>query len=326
MTVLPRFEHDTGSGSNAAPFFLPMKRYTTFNNELLRQFGQRIQRVSLDAGFTCPNRDGSVGHGGCTFCGDRGAAAVGVPVALSIAEQLADGKRKMQQKYGAAKFLAYFQAYSNTYENPDRLRRLYEEALADPTVVGLIIGTRPDCLPPATLDLLTELHARTYLWLELGMQTMHDRTLSATNRGHDHACLESAVQSCRERGIRTCAHLVLGLPGESRAEMLASVREVDRLGFSGAKFHHLHILKGSQLEVDYRAGKVSLLERDEYIGLVCDALELLDPQVIIHRLMGDGRTELVAPEWSRRKLDVLNRIDREMTRRDSVQGCRRGEG
>lgn len=300
-----------------------MKRYSTFNSELAQQFGQRIQRVSLDAGFTCPNRDGTSGSGGCSFCGNRGAAAVGVPVTLSIAEQLADGKRKMQQKYGATRFLAYFQAYSNTYDTSDRLRRLYDEALADPAVVGLIIGTRPDCLPPDVLDLLTELHARTYLWLELGMQSMHDRTLAAINRGHDHACLVSAVQRCRERSIRTCAHLVMGLPGESREEMLASVQEVDRLGFTGVKFHHLHILKGSQLEVDYRAGKVTLLERDDYIGLVCDALELLDPRMVIHRLMGDGRSELVAPEWSRRKLDVLNRIDREMALRGSVQGCKR---
>lgn len=300
-----------------------LKRYNAFSDELKRRFGQRVQRVSLDAGFTCPNRDGSAGYGGCSFCGERGAAAVGVPVTLSITEQVADGKRKMRQKYGAEKFLAYFQAYSNTYGDPQRLRRCYDEALADPAVVGLVIGTRPDCLPPDVLDLLAELNGRTYLWLELGMQTMHDRTLTAINRGHDHGCLVTAVQQCRERGLRTCAHLVLGLPGETRDEMLASVREVDRLRFAGIKLHHLHILKGSRLEADYRAGKVALPERDEYVALVCDALELLDPGMVVHRLMGDGRSELVAPDWSRRKLEVLNRIDREMALRGSVQGCKR---
>lgn len=298
------------------------KRYTTFTDELRTRFGCRVQRVSLDAGFSCPNRDGSLGTGGCSFCGDRGAAAVGVPIELPLQLQLQKSKEYLVKKFRAEKFLAYFQAYSNTYAAADDLRLLYETALADADMVGLIIGTRPDCLPDSVLELLAELHQQTYLWLELGMQTMHDQTLQAVNRGHDHACFVEAVRRSKQKGLRICAHLILGLPGESREQMLASVEELNRLGVDGVKLHHLHVLKGSQLEQEYRTGGLQLMTRDEYVALVVDALELLDPQIMIHRLMGDGRSELVAPDWSRRKLEVLNRIDAELVKRDSRQGGR----
>ncbi|MCE1227105.1 MAG: TIGR01212 family radical SAM protein [Geobacteraceae bacterium] len=301
------------------------KRYTTFTEELRHQFGCRVQRVSLDAGFSCPNRDGSLGTGGCTFCGDRGAAAVGVPSELPLQQQLQKSKTYLKRKFRAEKFLAYFQAYSNTYAAADELRLLYETALADEDVVGLIIGTRPDCLPDTVLDLLAELNQRTYLWLELGMQTMHDETLQAINRGHDHACFVEAVNRCKQRGLRICAHLILGLPGESREQILASVQELNRLNVDGVKLHHMHVLKGSLLEEQYRIGTLPLMDRDAYVALLVDALELLDPTIMIHRLMGDGRTELVAPDWSRRKLEVLNQIDAELVKRNSRQGCRLSE-
>lgn len=306
----------------AAPFFMVMKRYATFNEELHQRFGCRVQRVSLDAGLTCPNRDGRVGYGGCSFCGDRGSAAVGVPTELPLNEQLLRSKEYLRRKFKAQKFIAYFQAYSNTYAAAQTLRQLYCSVLYDPEVVGLIIATRPDCLPEEVLKLLSELHQKTYLWVELGMQTMHDRTLKAINRGHDHACLIDAVERCRALGLRVCLHLILGLPGEVRADMMASVQEVNRLKVGGIKLHHLHILKGSSFEEEYYQGRISLLERDDYVRLVCDALELLDPRIIIHRLMGDGRTELVAPGWSRRKLEVLNAIDAELAKRNSRQGSR----
>jgi hypothetical protein len=311
--------------NESLPFFMSKKRYTTFTDELRIKFGCRVQRVSLDAGFSCPNRDGSVGTGGCSFCNERGAAAVGVPVELPVDEQLLRSKEYLRRKFRAEKFLGYFQAYSNTYATVDHLKLLYESALADHELVGLIIGTRPDCLPESVLDLLSELNQTTYLWLELGMQTMHERTLQCINRGHDHACLVDAVAQCQERGLRVCLHLILGLPGETRDEMLASVREVNRLGVEGIKLHHLHVLQGSRLEEEYHLGSLRLLERDEYVGLVCDAIELLDPAIRIHRLMGDGRSELVAPDWSRRKLEVLNRIDAELLKRDSRQGSRLSE-
>ena len=301
---------------------MPTKRYTTFTDELRQRFGCRVQRVSLDAGFSCPNRDGSLGTGGCTFCGDRGAAAVGVPTELPLLQQLQKSKTYLEKKFRAEKFLAYFQAYSNTYASADDLRLLYETALADKDIVGLIIGTRPDCLPDSVLELLAELNQRTYLWLELGMQTMHDQTLRAINRGHDHACFVGAVKRCKQRGLRVCAHLILGLPGETREQMLASVKELNRLGVDGVKLHHLHVLKGSLLEEQYRDGTLVLMDRDAYVALLVDALELLDPQIMIHRLMGDGRSELIAPDWSRRKLEVLNQIDATLKKRDSRQGCR----
>jgi uncharacterized protein len=306
-------------------FIMALKRFTTFSEELRRRFGCRVQRVSLDAGFSCPNRDGSLGRGGCTFCGDRGAAAVGVPTELPIINQIEKSKRYLRSKFKADRFLAYFQAYSNTYASVDELRQLYAEALADQEMVGIIIGTRPDCLPEPVLDLLSDLNTTTYLWLELGMQTMHDQTLRAINRGHTHACFVDAVRRCQERGFRVCAHLILGLPGESCEQILASVQELNRLGVDGVKLHHLHVLKGSQMEVDYRSGQLVLMDRDEYVQLVCDAIELLDPRIMIHRLMGDGRSELVAPDWSRRKLDILNRIDAELTKRNSRQGSRLSE-
>lgn len=299
-----------------------MKRYTTFNDELRSRFGGRVQRVSLDAGFTCPNRDGSLGTGGCSFCNERGAAAVGVPTDVALPEQLCRSKEYLRKKFHADKFIGYFQAYTNTYGSVDQLRALYEIALKDPEVVGLIIGTRPDCLPDAVLGLMHELHQRTYFWLELGMQSMHDRTLRTINRGHDHACFVDAVQRCKTRGIRVCVHLILGLPGESEQEMQQSVMELNRLGVDGVKFHQLHILKGSALVEEYRAGRVSLLSRDAYVDLVCNMLELLDPQIVIHRLLGDGRSELIAPDWSRRKLEVLNQIDAELEKRNSRQGSR----
>jgi radical SAM protein (TIGR01212 family) len=301
---------------------MSIKRYTTFTDELRQRFGCRVQRVSLDAGFNCPNRDGTIGDGGCSFCNERGAAAVGVPTELPLAEQLQMSKDYLRRKFRAEKFLGYFQAYSNTYASAAVLRTLYETVLRDSEVVGLIIGTRPDCLPDAVLDLLSEFNQRTYLWLELGMQTMHNHTLQAINRGHDHACFVKAVARCKQRGLRICAHLILGLPGETREQMLASVQELSRLGVDGVKLHHLHVLRGSRLEKDYYRGELQLLEREEYVELVCDALELLDPQIMIHRLMGDGRSELVAPDWSRRKLEVLNLIDITLKKRDSRQGCR----
>lgn len=301
------------------------KRYTTFTTELRQRFGCRVQRIALDAGLTCPNRDGSLGIGGCSFCGDRGAAAVGVQIELPLVEQLQRSKEYLRHKFRADRFLGYFQAYSNTYASVEALRSLYQTVLDDSELVGMIIGTRPDCLPDPVLDLLSELHQQTYLWLELGMQTMHDQTLAALNRGHDHACLVEAVQRCQARGLRVCVHLILGLPGETREQMLASVRELNRLGVDGVKLHHLHVLKGSRLVDDYQRGGLQLLGREEYVQLVCDALELLDPRIVIHRLMGDGRSELLAPDWSRRKLEVLNLIDAELLKRDSRQGCRLSE-
>lgn len=298
------------------------KRYNPFSEELKRQFGCRVHRISVDAGFTCPNRDGMVGVGGCIFCSEHGSGSYGIARAMSIAEQLEDGKEVMIRKYKAHKFIAYFQPYSNTYAPPEKLRKIYDEALQITDVVGLIVGTRPDCLPPETIALLREYHHKTYFWLELGMQSPHDRTLQRIRRGHDHAAFMRAVRAVKGAGIRLCVHIILGLPGESREEMLSTAALLNDLGIDGIKIHLLHVNRGTQLAGMYERGEVTLLGRDEYVGLVCDFLERLSPQILIHRLTGDGGKDLIAPLWSAAKFEILNAIDDEMARRGTRQGDR----
>ncbi|GLI37655.1 TIGR01212 family radical SAM protein [Geobacter hydrogenophilus] len=298
------------------------RRYTAFADELRRVFGCRVQRISVDAGFTCPNRDGTAGTGGCIFCGGKGSGSFGIRPELSVTHQLLHGKDFLARRYGAAKFLAYFQAYSNTYAPVERLRLLYDEALAVPDVAGLIVGTRPDCLPSEVLDLLAGYARRTYFWLELGLQSPLDRTLISLNRGHDFASFVDAVARSRERGIRVCAHVILGLPGESREEMVATAEILNGLGVEGVKLHQLHVMKGTVLEEMYRQGEGRCLERDAYVDIVCDFLARLDPRIVIHRLVGDAPADqLVAPDWSLRKGEVLDAVDAELERRGTRQGA-----
>ncbi len=299
------------------------RRYASFGEELRRVFGCRVQRISVDAGFTCPNRDGHVGTGGCVFCGGKGSGSFGIKPELSVTRQLEHGKEFLARRYGAAKFLAYFQAYSNTYAPVGQLRELYDEALAVPDMAGLIVGTRPDCLPGDVLELLAGYARRTYFWLELGLQSPLDRTLALINRGHDFAAFADAVARSRECGIRVCAHVILGLPGESREEMLATAGILNDLGVEGVKIHQLHIMKGTALEDMHRRGEVQCLGRDEYVGLVCDFLERLEPRIVIHRLMGDAPVDhLVAPLWSLHKGEVLAAVDAELVRRGTLQGTK----
>jgi radical SAM protein (TIGR01212 family) len=307
----------------SVPMMAPAKRYAAFSEELKRLFGCKVQRISVDAGFTCPNRDGSLDTDGCIFCGGHGSGSHGIRRELRVASQLEDGKEVMRRKYRASRFIAYFQAYSNTYASVDHLQELFSDALTVPDVAGLIIATRPDCLPDIILDYLEELSRQTYLWLELGIQSMHDKSLELINRRHDHACSVNAIQRAKARGLRVCAHIILGLPGESREEMLALADELNRLGVGGVKLHLLHVMKGTRLAEMYGRGEVSVMGRDEYAGLVCDFLEQLDPQILIHRLTGDGgHDNLIAPLWSLKKFEVLNLIDAEMEQRGTCQGTR----
>lgn len=298
------------------------KRYNPFSEELKRQFGCRVHRISVDAGFTCPNRDGTAGTGGCIFCSDHGSGSYGIAREMSIAEQLEDGKEVMTRKYKAHKFIAYFQPYSNTYAPLEKLKTIYDEALQVTDVVGLIVGTRPDCLPAETIALLGEYHQRTYFWLELGLQSPQDRTLERISRGHDFTVFLKAAVAAKAIGLRLCVHIILGLPGESREEMLATAAILNDLRVDGVKIHLLHVNRGTQLAGMYERGEVTLLGRDEYVGLVCDFLERLSPQILIHRLTGDGGKDLVAPLWSAAKFEILNAIDDEMARRGTRQGDR----
>ena len=298
-----------------------VKRYNAFSHELKRVFGCKVQRISIDAGFSCPNRDGTLDTKGCIYCGGHGSGSFGILRDLGVAAQLEDGKEVMRRKYRAHKFIAYFQAYSNTYAPVEVLRTLFDEALDVSEIVGIIIATRPDCLPDEVLDYLAKLSERTYLWLELGLQTSSDSSLKFINRHHDHACSVSAIERAKSRGLRVCAHIILGLPDETREEMLAMAGELNRLGVDGVKLHLLHVMKGTRLAEMYLQGGVELLDRDSYAGLVCDVLERLDPKILIHRLTGDGgHDNLLAPLWSLKKFEILNLIDAELARRGTRQG------
>lgn len=299
------------------------KRYNAFSDELKRTFGCKVRRISVDAGFTCPNRDGSLDSEGCIFCGGAGSGSHGILRNLSVAGQIEDGKEVMRRKYRALKFIAYFQAYSNTYASVGRLRELFSAALAISDIVGLMVATRPDCLPDEILNYLQELGGQTYLWVELGIQSIHDKSLHFINRRHDHACSVDAIRRAGERGLRVCAHVILGLPGETREEMLAMAGELNRLGVDGVKLHLLHVMRGTGLAELYGRGEVKVMGRDDYAGLVCDFLELLDPRILIHRLTGDGgQNSLIAPLWSLKKFEVLNLIDAELERRGTGQGSK----
>lgn len=300
-----------------------LKQYSTFSDELKRVFGCKVQRISLDAGFTCPNRDGVLDTKGCIFCGGHGSGSHGILRNLSVTEQIEDGKEVMRRKYKAVRFIPYFQAYSNTYAPVERLQSLFGEALSVADVVGLIVATRPDCLPNDVLDYLQELNGLTYFWLELGIQTTQNRSLAFINRHHEYACSVDAIHRAKARGLRVCAHIILGLPGETREEMLAMADELNRLGVDGLKLHLLHVMKGTRLAEMYGQGEVSIMDRDGYAGIVCDFLERLDPRILIHRLTGDGgHDNLIAPLWSLKKFEILNLIDAELTRRGTGQGFR----
>lgn len=298
------------------------KRHNPFNHSLKGQFGCKVYRVSIDAGFTCPNRDGTVGIGGCIYCCERGAASIGAKRELPISGQVKAGMDVMREKNKAEKFIAYFQSFTNTYDDPELLRKFYDEALAVDDVVGLAVSTRPDCLSDEILDMLAEYNDKTYLWLELGLQSIHDKSLALINRGHDYSSFLESYSKLKGRGMRVCLHAIVGLPGESYDDMMMTAKILGELKPEGVKLHLLHALKGTQLADMYRRDEWKPLDMNDYVDLICDYLERLHPDTLIHRLTGDPiRGYLVAPQWSIKKWEVLNAIDREMQRRDRWQGC-----
>ena len=295
-------------------------RYRDLNTALRERFGCRVQKISLDAGLTCTNRDGTVGIGGCIYCSSRGSGT-GLHHRYSITEQLERGKERLQRRYRAKKFIAYFQSFSNTYGPLDELKQLYNQALSVDDVVGLAIGTRPDCVPDSMLDLLFELKHRTYLWVEYGLQSIHKRTLGLINRGHDFASFIDAVERTRKREVEICVHIILGLPGEDAADMLATARTLAELDIQGIKIHLLYVIQGTPLAAMYQRGAYHCLSREEYVDIVCEFLALLSPQVVIHRLTGDPHPhELLAPDWALEKQTNLQAIRDALESRDLWQG------
>jgi radical SAM protein (TIGR01212 family) len=296
-------------------------RYFSYNFYLRQRFGRRIHKVSVDAGFTCPNVDGTVTTGGCNFCDNRSFSPSRRLPRTTITGQIEDQIRRIKLRYKVDDFIAYFQPATNTYGPVDKLRRLYEEALAAPKVLGLAVGTRPDAVPNDVLDLLQEIAGRTYVSVEYGMQTMHDRSLNWMNRGHHHAAMIDAMDRSRGRGFEICAHAILGIPGESHDDMLATAREIARLNVDAVKLHNLYAVRGTKLGEEYERGEVQLLERDDYIRAVVDVLELLPPTMIVERVSGESPPNYhLGPAWCLDKPAIRAALDAEFVRRDTWQG------
>ena len=299
------------------------KPYRDLNSYYRQRFGQRVHKLTVDAGLTCPNRDGTLSTAGCIFCNTRGSGTGAFRKGLSIRDQLEQNKTAVARRFKARKFIAYFQSFSNTNAPVEKLARLYEEALAVEGVVGLSIGTRPDCVSDEVLDLLANYGKQYLVWLEYGLQSACDRTLQKINRGHDTACFSDALRRTRRRGLPVCAHVILGLPGEARREMLATARFLADRRIDGVKLHLLYVIRGTPLEALYRQGRFDCLQPDEYAGLVCDFIERLPPETVIQRITGDPHPdELVAPAWALHKRETLERIQQLFRQRNSRQGDR----
>jgi len=299
-----------------------MKRYRDFNTYLKEIFGERVQKISLDAGLSCPNRDGTISRRGCIFC-DRRGSGTGALInhGLSIAQQIAEAKGFIQKRYKARKFIAYFQSFTNTYAPLSQLKTLYDNALIHKDMVGLSVATRPDCVDREILTLLSSYQAGHLVWLEYGLQSSHDKTLKLINRGHDVACFEQSVLMADEYSINICAHIILGLPGEDREMMLQTARFLSNLPIRGVKIHLLYVVKETPLSELYHKKGFRCLERKEYANLVVDFLELLPPDMVIQRLTGDPiQSELVAPLWAKEKQVNLKLIQTTLERRKTWQG------
>lgn len=299
------------------------KRFLSIDAVFKREFGRKTVKIPLNAGLGCPNRDGSKGVGGCVYCSSSLSGEFAGSPSLTLADQFEATKRLYLNKWGETAYIAYLQAGSNTYAPVGRLKRIYDEALAIPGVCGLSVATRADCISEEVAGLLSEISERTYLTVELGLQSLSDRTARLINRCHSYQEFLEGYRRLSSRGIKTCVHIINGLPGETKEDMIKTAMDVAQLSPYEIKIHLMHIIAGTEAEKMYRRGEIIPLEREEYIGVVCDQLELLPPTVAIGRLTGDGdKRTLVAPLWSRDKRSVLNGIDRELRLRDSFQGIK----
>lgn len=304
---------------NPFPFSDSNKRYYTFDYYLRQTFGSKCAKITLDGGFTCPNRDGTKAFGGCTFCSGRGSGDFCEDASLPIADQFAAQREMMRKKWENAKFLAYFQAHTNTYAPLPRLKALFEEALRQPDVVGLNIATRADCLTDEVVAYLHELSARTALTVELGLQTVHDETARRINRAHTWQEFRQGYEMLK--GLDVCVHIINGLPGESHEMMLETAKEVAKLHPKFLKIHLLHVIEGTVLAEQFKRGEFSELSLAQYVQIVCDQLEILPGDMVLGRVTGDGAADsLIAPLWSKKKLVVMNEIDKELVKRGSYQG------
>lgn len=299
------------------------KRYHTWNYYLRNTFGEKIFKVSINAGFSCPNIDGKVAYGGCTYCSKEGSGDFAGNPKDDLIKQFKVIKEMMLKKWPSAKYIGYFQAYTNTYAPLEVLKEKYETILEQDDVVGLSISTRPDCLEDDVVEYLGELNKRTNLWVELGLQTIHDSTSKIINRGHDYETFIEGVNKLKAKNINIVVHIINGLPGEDHNMMMETAKAVADLNVHGIKIHLLHVIKDTPMAKMLEKNMMTLMTQEEYVNLVCDQLEILPPKMIIHRLTGDGKKEdLVGPLWSLKKWEVLNAIDDTLKSRNSYQGIK----
>jgi len=297
------------------------KRYYDLKSFWLNRFGCRVYKLQIDAGFTCPNRDGTVSTGGCIYCDGRGSRLRQVGPLPSVAEQIRRGKEYYKKHRNAGKFIAYFQTFTNTYAQIEKLKELYDEALAEEDVIGLSVGTRPDCVPDGIIELFQDYTRERHIWLELGLQSIHEKTLRLINRGHSAAAFLEAVHRLSGSNIHVCTHIIVGLPGETREDILETARAIATLPIHGIKIHSLLALKGTVIGDLYEKGEITMFSRYDYVTIVCDILEILPPEMVIQRLTADGYRDIfIGPKWAVNKMEVLNAIDRELDRRNTYQG------
>lgn len=299
------------------------RRYNDFPTYFKSRFAERVQKVSIQAGFTCPNRDGAKGRGGCTYCNNKTFQPEYCHLETSVTEQVRQGVEFFGKKYDSMLFLAYFQSYSNTYAPLEILKQRYEEALAHPKIVGLVIATRPDCLEPETLDYLEELSKRWYVMVEFGIESHLDSSLERINRGHTFAESVRALEETRKRGIRNCAHVILGLPGESRNDLLDQARQISKLPVDHLKLHQLQIHKGTVMAKQFAVspGDFHFFSVDEYVDLVVDYLEVLNPGIIVERFVSQApKGMVIAPQWGPKNFEFVAMVEKRLAARDTWQG------
>ena len=297
------------------------KRYLSFNYEMKRLFNSKVIKLSLDGGFTCPNRDGTIGDKGCIFCGEEGSGEFAASRSLSLEKQIESQKELLSKKWSEGKYIAYFQNFTNTYSTYEDLKQKYNLAISQEGVVGLAIATRPDCLTEEILELLEEINKKTFLWVELGLQSIHERTIKLIRRGYPLETYDEAIKQLNKRNIKVVTHIIFCLPNESREEILSTVKYVANTNTWGVKLHLLYIQRDTDLHEYYKKSPFHILTREEYISLIVDSIEQLRSNMVIHRLTGDcKRALLVEPLWSLDKLRVLSGIDMELKRRNSYQG------
>ncbi len=296
------------------------KRYNQYSAYLKNKFGVKVYKITLDAGFSCPNRDGTISTGGCIFCDEGGSFSQAHSNLLAIEDQIDEGIKNLSTRFKAQKYMSYFQAYSNTYKPVNELEKIYTSALKHPDIVGISIGTRPDCVDNEKLELISSFKDDYYTWVEYGLQSIHDRTLKKINRGHDFDCFLRAYELTKNKGINVCVHVIFGL-WETHDEIMQTAQKLAELGVDGVKIHMLCALENTKLAKIYDSGGIDFMDEDEYIQTVCDFLEYLPKTTTIHRLAGNGlKKNLIAPRWLGKKMDCLNKIDREFIKRNSYQG------